>query len=108
MIAVNTDQNTHPFLDMDKIRRFEKSFERSNQSHSLAKFWNEIAKEFDFYNNYVDELEGTITALQIRHSRFVETVTQNIKLIKMGKRALKQVRVFDFHLKILENASEAA
>ena len=81
-------------INFDKIRRFEKSLEKTNKSIVTAQFWNEVDRELGRVEAYVSDVEESNFGLHVRYYNFLDTIAAAEKAKQMGLRAINQSNMF--------------
>ena len=81
-------------INFDKIRRFELSLEKTNQSVITAQFWNEVDQELGRVEQYVSEIEESNFGLHAHHYRFVDLMAETHRIKQMGRNAIMMGRRF--------------
>jgi len=74
----------------EKIKRFEAALEK-RQDRSLALFWNEVCDSLDGEDDYIADLEWQNFTQQVKHTRFVDLINRNHKMIILAKKTLSQL-----------------
>lgn len=72
-------------IDLDKIRRFEKTLEFHNRSPKVAQFWNEVSEMLENFEYYISILEWDKDQAIFKYRNLIDKQIQFNKLIKKTK-----------------------